>query len=94
MKDRYCRVDGSRLELLVFECHAKVLSVDSKRECALIHVKEDAEHPLSLEHSSVTGALGVRVVTKLADAEEGPSELIVAEGGSLVALLRLADTYL
>ena len=92
MQDWDCRIYRSRLQLVIFIGHSEVLPIDCKRESSFVHVEEDAKHTLSFENSTIARSLGIWIVAQLANAEKSPAKVIVAEGSSLVALLRLTDT--
>ena len=87
MQDGDCWVYWTRLELLIFEGYAEVLSVDRKREGPFVHVEENAEYTLSLEDSTVARPLRIRIVPQLSHPEERPSKLVVTESCALVTLL-------
>jgi len=88
----YCWVDGTYLQLLVFEGHSKVLAVNCKWKRSFVHIQKDSEHALSFKNSSVAGTLGVWVMSQLAHSKESPPEVVVAKCCSLVTLLWFTDT--
>ena len=92
VQHRYCWVDGTWLQLFIFEGYSEVLAINSKWYRPFVHIEEYAEHTLSFKDSSVAGTLGVWVMPQLAHPEESPSKFVVAKCCSLVTFLWLTDS--
>jgi len=87
VKQRDGCVDWTTTELLVFEGHAHIFSIEGEGQGAEVHVEADSQDAFFLELLAEWDPNRVTVVPKLAQPIVGEPELIVREGRVNIELL-------
>ena len=80
MKERDGCVDRASSELLVFEGHSHIFSIEGKGQGSQVHVEADSQDAFFLELLAEWDPNRVTVVPKLPQAIVGEPKLIVREG--------------
>ena len=80
MKKRDGCIDWTTTELLVFECHAHIFSIEGKGKGAQVHVEADSQDAFFLELLAEGDSNRVTIVPELPQPIVGEPKLIVREG--------------
>ena len=78
-------VEGTNLELWIIKGYPKILAINSKSHCPLVHIDKDTQDSVSLKGLAIVRTILVGVVSELAYSKEGPAILIIAESCFLVS---------